>query len=182
MIKRLQELPDSLKFAIVLAAGAVIYGLFHLFSEPAYEPDPLDLEAAISDAYATTTIELAHISYSNNTSDICFTNPRSRDDILSCYLERPTFQFQIEGVDLSCKAQKPRFSSMGGLTVVYVRCFSGEAESHGLPSIYELTSFSVIPMKNYGLIILDSDADENGNFLEPVIFGIEPIENDVPVE
>ena len=149
---RLQELPDFIKFAIVLAAGAAIYGLIALFAEPEFEPEPFEVEAAINDAYATTTIDLAYMSYSNDFSDICFVSPQRRDDILNCYLERPTFNFQIEGVDLSCKAKRPRFTGNEKSAVVSVQCFSKEAKAHGLPSSYELTSFSEISRKKYGLI------------------------------
>ncbi len=178
----LKELPEFVKFGVVIAAGAAIYGLMAAFSEPEFVPDPLEFDAAVNDAYATTTIDLAYMSYSNDYSDICFTNPKTRGDILNCYLERPTFNFQIKGIILACKAKKPRFSGNENSAVVYVQCFSEEAKTHGLPSSYELTSFSEIQRKNYGLIGIDSDADENGNFLQPVIFGIEPLDESVPME
>ena len=57
-----------------------------------------------------------------------------------------------------------------------MNCEAEEGPSNGLPRYFKLTSFSDIRLGEFGSFGLTSSADENGNYLQAVVFGIEPDE------
>ncbi|MDA9009207.1 hypothetical protein N9K16_04520 [Alphaproteobacteria bacterium] len=88
----------------------------------------------------------------------------------------------IKGTFLKCQASRPSYTQFLGSTWVTMNCQAEDGPSHGLPRYYELKSLTDIPQGDFGMGGLFSSADENGNYLHPVLFGIEPIEEIVPMD
>ena len=165
------------RYAIPVVFMGIVLAIVYQFV-----PESIDLDTAIDEAYEIAEIDLVRLRSGKDNSFLCFENPRSRDELFECDMNGPMLSLNIKGTFLKCQASRPSYTQFLGSTWVTMNCQAEDGPSHGLPRYYELKSLTDIPQGDFGMGGLFSSADENGNYLHPVLFGIEPIEEIVPMD